>query len=330
MRPGTRGLRRPPTEWVALLDSDNVWLPHHLATVWRHRDGRDLVSASALRYEFSTHSDRFHGPVGRSVVTLDSPAKLAFPGNFICASGTIVRKPAVEAAGGFQSRRRLVEDLDLWVRLFEHGTGVAIPLVTVNYRVHDQQKSTRSLRDSQQAHIAACTSRAAVGPVDIERWKGGATWDNFRISVRSRNWRRAAGQARSVTCRPDRALGLFGTWIWRFLVRRRGFEVDRDGWPSIAVLPNSPAAEVLPELATGRRLKVTRYSSVIRAVASLLRRPAGVLFVGSRAQRTMARLLAAHACVDGEEARALFPPLEPTSVRGEYCERTPSLDLLTQ
>ncbi len=323
------GIAAASNEWVALLDSDDVWLPHHLATLWPHRTVHDVVAASALRFGAAATHDRFHGPVGRRVLVLDSPAPLAFPGNFVCVSAAMVRKSAVEAVGGFQPRDGLVADLDLWIRLLNHGSVVVIPVVTINYRLHEHQMS-QDRYAMQDAHLAAAAAHAGVGPVDVERWRGGAIWDNLRASLRSNDWRGAIAEAASAMSRFDRVVGLFGTWLWRFLVRRRGSEVDRDGWPSIAVLPNSPAAKVLPELAKGRRLKVTHYSSVIRAAASLAGRPAGVLFIGSPAQRTIARLLAAHACGDPEEARALFPAMQPTSAREEHFEQTPSVDLLTQ
>src|SRR3954465_12886690 len=43
------GIAQASHEGVALLDSDDEWLPHHLDELWRLRNGHVLVATSALR-----------------------------------------------------------------------------------------------------------------------------------------------------------------------------------------------------------------------------------------------------------------------------------------
>src|SRR3954452_10862529 len=42
------GLRAARQEWVALLDDDDEWLPHHLNSLWALRGGNDLVACSCI------------------------------------------------------------------------------------------------------------------------------------------------------------------------------------------------------------------------------------------------------------------------------------------
>ena len=49
--------------WLAFLDADDEWLPHHLATLWPLREGHDLVAGSAIVWDPAWQRARFHGPV---------------------------------------------------------------------------------------------------------------------------------------------------------------------------------------------------------------------------------------------------------------------------
>lgn len=295
--------------WIALLDSDDEWLPHHLATIWPHRTGHVLIASSALRCGSNSSPDRFHGPVAHQVEIHNSPNALVFPGNFVCVSTTMMLRSAVREAGGFRSHDGLVEDLDLWIRLLERGTGVFVPLVTITYHLHEQQMSMQDEHAMQNAHVAAAMSyadREWFVPHDVERWKATASWANIQIALRQRRYRQAAKEIQSVIYNGHQLAGLLGVWLWRFLIRRRGTEVDRAGRPSISVLPNAWSEEALRTISSGRRLRVRQYGSAARAVLSLIRRPTGVAFVGSRTQASLARLLRVRACRSAEEASELF------------------------
>ena len=120
------GFRAASQPWVALLDSDDEWLDHHLATVWSHRHGRVLVSGAALASSDDARPERYHGVPGRLPRAIPSPAEILWPENFIATSGTLVRTEAVREVGGFDDSLRHAEDLDLWVRLLERGPGESL------------------------------------------------------------------------------------------------------------------------------------------------------------------------------------------------------------
>ena len=54
--------------WVAFLDSDDEWLPNHLAALWSVRAGHVLVGGATRRCE-SGGRDRYIGPVRRGGMT---------------------------------------------------------------------------------------------------------------------------------------------------------------------------------------------------------------------------------------------------------------------
>ena len=305
------GLSIATQPWIALLDSDDRWLPHHLATLWAHRHGHVLVAGSALRCHPGSDRGRFHGPPGGRIMVLRTPRFLIFPANFICTSTVLMRRSALEALGGFREDRVLdralaeeldhpvlAEDLDLWIRLLGLGSGLLLPIVTTRYEIHDEQSSgNRGIM--QEAHLAAArehSDQSWWAAADLERWIAAAGWDNIRVAIRSGQYRRALREARALTTSRQRLLGVVGTWLWRFLVRRRSSEVDADGRPSIAVLPNRWAVPQLAGASQRRRLNVSYHSSAIRGYLALLRRPNGLVIIGSRSQALLARLLRIRAC----------------------------------
>lgn len=101
------GIEAASNEWVALLDSDDLWLPHHLDTLWRLRDDHVVVAAAALRCANGSATGRYLGPAGRRPVVVSTPATLIYPANFIPAMGVMVRKERRAGRGRIQHRAPL-------------------------------------------------------------------------------------------------------------------------------------------------------------------------------------------------------------------------------
>jgi glycosyltransferase involved in cell wall biosynthesis len=119
------GISRARGEFLAFLDSDDVWLPHYLAEqigALRTDAHVDFIYADAFLFGHlalagETYMGRSpsHGPVTlESILNRDC---------MVLTSATIVRRQAVIDAGGFDEDRLLVpcEDLDLWIRLAHNG-----------------------------------------------------------------------------------------------------------------------------------------------------------------------------------------------------------------
>jgi glycosyltransferase involved in cell wall biosynthesis len=208
--------------WLALLDSDDEWLPGHLETLWPRRDGHVLVSGSALALE-ADGTVRVHGRVLPWPARLTSPRPLLWL-NLVSASGSLVRTDVVRDVGGFDTSLRLAEDLDLWLRVLARGTGIVVPTPVYVWHKHAAQKSGAALpsfavhRDLLRAYERE--------PWYSERWLqrriGVQEWDVFRA-------RRAAGEGvpalrglLPVLRRPDRLYGLVGGLASRLVARRRG------------------------------------------------------------------------------------------------------------
>jgi glycosyltransferase involved in cell wall biosynthesis len=175
------GIEAAQGEWIALLDCDDEWLPHHLETLWRSRDGRVLVGAAAVTMGDGAQS-RALGWAGRRPLLLDSPAKAVVPEPCIRTSGVIFRREDALAVGGFRPELRRAQDLDLWLRLLERGTGLALPVVTSKYRAHpDQLSNDRPAGWAAQREILASYADRPWCTPAVRRMRDAAiTWDESR------------------------------------------------------------------------------------------------------------------------------------------------------
>lgn len=168
------GLRAAQTDWVAFLDSDDRWLPEHLAVVSPHlRDEKlALISTTARR-----EGQKLVGAARRSPLQLKRAEELLWPWNPVVTSGSLVRRSAAEAAGGFDVSQRYNEDLDLWVRMLGIGHGLVLPQVTVEYVVHGSQASAQEaeMREGLLRLARQRGSSAVVAKVESREF-----WDNLR------------------------------------------------------------------------------------------------------------------------------------------------------
>jgi glycosyltransferase involved in cell wall biosynthesis len=213
---GIAAARQP---WVALLDSDDEWLPTHLETLWRSRDGHVLVATSALRCGDSPAHDRFHGAARARPLVLSSPADIVYPENPVPVSAAMLRRDVVLASGGYRERMPHCADFDLLLRCLEHGTGIVRPEVGAIYHVHDEQVSTQR-QEMKAAHTRiACSyeDRPWFSRRQVKRWRAAVAWDLYRERGGVRN--------ALALARPSWIAPLVRLWIWRLRVRRSGAAV---------------------------------------------------------------------------------------------------------
>ncbi|MEA2472642.1 MAG: hypothetical protein QOE06_557 [Thermoleophilaceae bacterium] len=288
------GLEHATHPWVALLDSDDEWLEHHLATLWPLRGDHVLLGASSLRCYEDPSRDRFHGPVTRRPMTVTSPSPVLYPGALIPVSTALLQRDVALEVGGFRAHHGVVEDLDLWVRMLERGSALFCPKVTLIYHMHEEQMSGDPAQ-MQAGHLAvvdAYEGRPWWSPDISVRWSGVAAWDNLRLAQARGDRPGMLRHAWAIVRNPQRLIGALGMLGWRFMVRRRSGEVARDGDPSVAVLPGAAIEPDPSGRLAGRPVVDLRpYGSFARAWLRLLRRPSGAALTQSRLQALALRAI---------------------------------------
>ncbi|WP_187369204.1 glycosyltransferase family 2 protein [Baekduia soli] len=133
------GVEAATQPWIAFLDSDDEWLPCHLATLWPLAEDYELVTGASLVKSASSIVTKRSGVARRT--ELYSPAALVFPDNFVSSGGVLVSRAAVREVGGFDEGLRFAEDFDLWLRVLSRHPGVAVPDPVCIYYRHDGQKT---------------------------------------------------------------------------------------------------------------------------------------------------------------------------------------------
>lgn len=202
------GIGEAGQPWVAFLDSDDEWLPHCLATLWAHRDGHVLVAGKSVAFGEGPTVGRIGLPATGRPFVLRSPADIVFPENIVAASGVMVRRDVVERAGGFHTGLRDAVDLDLWLRVLEHGTGVVLPHVVVRYRVHGGQ-ATRDRERTMSGHervLLSYADRPWFSARLLDSWRAVVAWDDLRDGLRDRRLGQVARASGWFAARP-RAVG---------------------------------------------------------------------------------------------------------------------------
>jgi glycosyltransferase involved in cell wall biosynthesis len=219
------GITAATAEWIALLDCDDEWLPHHLETLWRARDAHVLVSAAAL-----TMGDggppRALGWARRRPLVLDTPARAVVPEPCIRTSGVMFRREDALAVGGFRPEQKRAQDLDLWLRLLERGTGLALPVVTSRYRLHPEQVSADrpSGWAAQRGILAAYADRPWCTPTVRRKRDAAIKWDEAR-------WKALRD--------PRNATTIAGLLLGRRAQRKRGLELSPASRQSLGSKPST-------------------------------------------------------------------------------------------
>lgn len=222
-----RGLVEARGEYVARVDADDPSHPERFAKQVDFLDRNPDVVLIGARHR--AVDDR-----GR-VIDVEPDARPTahdeiFPTllakNVFVHSAVMFRRAAVVAAGGYDPRAQHAEDYDLWLRLSERHRVANLPEILVDWRVHDEQVSQKTIRAQRR------------------------TADRLRQQAFGR--RRAAGVLPAHARSPLPSLGdrLRGGWrtlggdyaVWIDLYRRMGREdlARRLAWPGFAASPFSP------------------------------------------------------------------------------------------
>jgi glycosyltransferase involved in cell wall biosynthesis len=281
--------------WIAFLDSDDEWLPNHLDALWTARDGHVLLAGAALQCD-SGGRYRYIGPVRPGGMVVRSPAEVAtLP--IITTSGVLVRRDVAQTAGGFRPLHG-AEDIDLWLRVLEHGTGYLSPVVSLLYHVHSGQLSSDGfgLQADRREVLRAYSDRSWFTPRLLSDWETSMMWDVARTAERDGDLALAARCLARIAINPVRMRALASVLLLRWRGRRRTHRVARSGAPTIALLgavPSNRAPEAGVEFTPYEVLRPTGGTRLVQYL-SLARRPAAALLVNGAADRLVARILGMH------------------------------------
>jgi glycosyltransferase involved in cell wall biosynthesis len=215
------GVAAASQPWLAMLDSDDEWLPDHLDVLWRLRDGHVLVSGASMAcFDEPDEPPAYAGTIRPRAHTLRSPAAL-IPVNQLSASGVLVARDAVLGAGGYNTELGYAEDWDLWLRVLERGTGIITPSVVCLYHVHAGSKSLHADGPARTHDriVRSCIGRPWWSSRLLDRWCGLRMWAAMESALAEGHRGQAALLAARLVARPQR--------LWAVVARRVQFSLWR-------------------------------------------------------------------------------------------------------
>jgi glycosyltransferase involved in cell wall biosynthesis len=130
-------------EFIALLDSDDVWLPEFLEKIVPVLSSNPQAAMVYSGYRYIDSKGIEIGIPQQKVVPPDLVYQtFVIDGNWINACTVVFRKNLAFEAGLFDEELKALEDFDLWIKLSRKGSVIGIPDLLVKYRRHDSNMTS--------------------------------------------------------------------------------------------------------------------------------------------------------------------------------------------
>jgi len=133
------GIEKCSSEWIACLDSDDLWdkekLEHSFLTLEKYEDKENVSLIYSLSNMIDEESNIFSktekAPSG------DIHEQLLIEGNFIVFSSIIIRKDISEYYGNIDASLQFCTDYDLLLKITKKYKAVGVKACLTGYRIHD-------------------------------------------------------------------------------------------------------------------------------------------------------------------------------------------------
>lgn len=180
--PATRntGIALAESEWIVLLDSDDLWTPDHLADLVdcaRRHPAADLVHSGSVLFDSDSGRElEIRAPSPE--VTAGYPLSLFLGTYVIQPSSVMLKKSLWEKVGGFDPAFRYVEDREMWMRCARAGATFAYTgRNTCRYRKHATALTTHAgPMASAAAQVYDKAADWAAIPASLRRQHAAAGW----------------------------------------------------------------------------------------------------------------------------------------------------------
>jgi glycosyltransferase involved in cell wall biosynthesis len=145
------GIQKASGEFIAFLDSDDIWLPDTLATHVQHLTANPSLGLSFGRVEFMSSDSKPTGKYSNSRLRNLKPKHLYEENHPITPSNAVIRRAVLEQIGGFDKDLGCFADAELFLRVICHGWKIeGLNQVLVYYRINSGGMSSQLYRMEEE------------------------------------------------------------------------------------------------------------------------------------------------------------------------------------
>ncbi len=159
------GIKIACGQYIAFIDSDDLWLPTKLAVQVRYLDTHPefgVAYSDFYRFEYGADGKRKKWCFGVRGATGNIFAQL-YEDGFVGCLTVMVRRECLQAVGLFDEELWRAEDYELWLRLAVRHQFAFIPQLLAEYRVHSGEASVEKL-DHRRWILRALEKTDAINP----------------------------------------------------------------------------------------------------------------------------------------------------------------------
>ncbi|WP_394140803.1 glycosyltransferase family 2 protein [Cytobacillus oceanisediminis] len=145
------GIQEAKGDWIAVQDADDISMPSRLEKQAKFIESNPHVIAVGSKIECISGKPAVSRKIlngiaafHNSLLTKDDLLKERFRSCPLSHGSCIFSKKAIETAGKYDSNYRLIQDYDLWQRMFSIGSIEMVPEILYLYRVHQNSLTNNS------------------------------------------------------------------------------------------------------------------------------------------------------------------------------------------
>lgn len=172
------GIREAQGDWIALLDSDDLWFPEKLG-----RQVERIAEGVGLVHCFNRNDLPVHQPEEGQEVTFDALLRR----NYIGTSTTVLLKAAWEQVGGFDEDRRLLgaEDYNMWLRIAAAGFRIVTVREGLSLYTPTENSLTRQVQQMLRGELLNLEKISAQFeiPLPVVRARQVEIWNEYGQSL---------------------------------------------------------------------------------------------------------------------------------------------------
>ena len=213
----SRGVAVTTAPLVALLDSDDLWLPNHLETLAAaHRRSGGIITADGYRWQpdsagIRARSYRYY----HRVPAPNAQTRAILRRNFVFIGAVFSRADYLDV-GGFRDGFSGAEDWDLWIRMLRRGSRVhAVNVPTVIYRLNANGLTLRGIGPASAERVLRAALVEASNDSEREAAAETLRWLRARNHLRAGYDAARDGRVELAAMKRARQSVESCGWIWR-------------------------------------------------------------------------------------------------------------------